>query len=254
MRLYNKIVVVLLIFLSFSCATKKDVIYLQNHETYKASTIVPSETTIQANDILKITVGALVPEAALPYNKVSSGTLQSTSIDILKLEGYVVSAEQRIQFPILGPISVKNKTTNQLSAHIKNLLEAGGHLTNPRVNIRVLNSKFTVLGEVNNPGTFNHTETNLSLLQALGYAGDLTINGKRDDVVLIRELDGTRKISHINLNSTNWLDSEAYQIQPNDVIIVNPNNRLIKGSGIVDTGTFLAIASLTLSVVILLTR
>ena len=256
MRLYNKIVVVvfLLIFLSFSCATKKDVIYLQDNETYKTSTIVPSETTIQPNDILKITVGALVPEAAIPYNKVSFGTVQSTSIDIMKLEGYVVSPERSIQFPILGVISVKDKTTNQLSVHIKNLLEAGGHLTNPTVYIRVLNSKFTVLGEVKNPGTFNHTETNLSLLQALGYAGDLTINGKRDDVILIRELDGTRKITHIDLKTSDWLNSEAYQIKPNDVIIVNPNSRLIKSSGIVDTGTFLAIASLTLSVVILLTR
>lgn len=88
----------------------------------------------------------------------------------------------------------------------------------------------------------------------MGFAGDLSINGKRDDVILIREVDGSRQITHINLQASDWLESDAYQIKPNDVIIVNPNTRLIKGSGLVDTGTFLALASLTLSVVILLTR
>lgn len=249
-----RVLAILLLAILQSCVSKKDVLYLQDANTVESSSISFSETTIQANDILKITIGSLVPEAAVPYNKVSAGTVQSNSVDIMKLEGYVVSQAQTIQFPVLGSISVKNKTINQLASHIKTLLEDGGHLTNPSVDIRLLNSKFTVLGEVKNPGTFNHTETNLTLLQALGYAGDLTINGKRDDVVLIRELDGTRKITHINLKNTDWLESDAYQIKPNDVIIVNPNDRVIKGSGVVDTGTFLAIASLTLSVVILLTR
>ena len=249
-----RVLTILLLAILQSCVSKKDVLYLQDANTVESSSISFSETTIQANDILKITIGSLVPEAAVPYNKVSAGTVQSNSVDIMKLEGYVVSQAQTIQFPVLGSISVKNKTINQLASHIKTLLEDGGHLTNPSVDIRLLNSKFTVLGEVKNPGTFNHTETNLTLLQALGYAGDLTINGKRDDVVLIRELDGTRKITHINLKNTDWLESDAYQIKPNDVIIVNPNDRVIKGSGVVDTGTFLAIASLTLSVVILLTR
>ncbi len=249
-----RITVVLLVILLQSCMSKKDVLYMQDVNTVDSSAISFSETTIQANDILKIVIGSLVPEAAVPYNKISSGTLQANNIDIMKLEGYVVSQEQSIQFPILGTLSVKNKTTNQLSNHIKSLLEDGGHLTNPTVDIRVLNSKFTVLGEVKNPGTFNHTETNLTILQALGYAGDLSINGKRDDVVLIRELDGVRKISHIDLTTSDWLSDDLYQIKPNDVIIVSPNKREVNSSGLIDTGTLLSIASLTLSVVILLTR
>ncbi|MGB5418847.1 polysaccharide biosynthesis/export family protein [Algibacter sp.] len=249
-----RVLIILALIQLQSCVSKKDVLYLQDANTIDASAVSFSETRIQANDILKINIGSLVPEAAVPYNKVSSGMVQATSIDIMKLEGYVVSQEQSIQLPILGVISVANKTTDQLAAHIKTLLEEGGHLSNPTVDIRLLNAKFTVLGEVNSPGTFNYTETNINLLQALGYAGDLSINGKRDDVLVIRELDGTRKISHINLNSSAWLTSDAYQIKPNDVIIVNPNTRVIKGSGVVDTGTFLALASLTLSVIILLTR
>ena len=237
-----------------ACTSKKDVLYLQNSKTLDESAFGVMNITIQPNDILKITVGSLVPEAAVPYNKVSTGTLQANSVEIMKLEGYVVSGEQTIEFPVLGTLKVYGKTTNQLAEHIKKELEQGGHLSNPTVDVRLLNAKFTVLGEVRTPGTFNYTDTNLTLLQALGMAGDLTINGQREDVLLIREVDGSRKISHINLKSVDWLDSELYQIKPNDVLIVNPNERVIKGSGLVDTGTFLAIASLTLSVVILLTR
>ena len=237
-----------------SCTSKKDVLYLQNANRVDAISVNLSEITIQPNDILKITVGSLVPEAALPYNKVSAGTLQANSVEIMKLEGYVVSPGQTIDFPVLGSISVVGKTTQQLAAQIKRELEDGGHLSNPNVDIRLLNAKFTVLGEVRNPGTFNYTDTNLTVLQALGMAGDLTINGQREDVLLVREVDGNRKISHINLKSADWMNTDAYNIKPNDVLVVNPNERVIKGSGLVDTGTFLAIASLTLSVVILLTR
>lgn len=237
-----------------SCKSKKDVLYLQNADLMDEASVKMEDLTIQPNDILKITVGSLVPEAALPYNKVSAAPMQANSVEIMKLEGYVVSPELTIDFPVLGKILVKDKTTRQLADQIKTELEQGGHLSNPTVDIRLLNSKFTVLGEVRNPGTFNYTDTNLTLLQALGMAGDLTINGEREDVLLVREADGKRQITHINLKNADWLNSDAYQLRPNDVLIVNPNERVIKGSGLIDTGTFLAIASLTLSVVILLTR
>ena len=113
----------------------------------------------------------------------------------------------------------------------------------------------TILGEVKNPGTYSFTEQNITILQALGYAGDLTINGKRDDILITREVDGVRKISHIDLTSSSFMDSEFYFIKPNDNIIVNPNNPKVKSAGFVgNVGTILTIASLALSITILLTR
>jgi polysaccharide export outer membrane protein len=250
----SKIVILVGVLILQACTSKKDVLYLQNAQTLDTSIVSINNITIQPNDILKITVGSLVPEAAIPYNKITSENFRANSIDIMKLEGYAVSPEQTIEFPVLGFMSVAGKTTRQLAKEIKEELEQGGHLRNPTVDIRLLNSKFTVLGEVKNPGTFNYTDTNLTLLQALGMAGDLTINGQREDVMLVRESGSKRKITHINLKSADWMNTDAYQIRPNDVLIVNPNTRVIKSSGLVDTGTFLAIASLTLSVVILLTR
>lgn len=250
----SKILGLIILFVLQSCVSKKDVLYLQDASKFEDTDISFLQSTIQPNDILKITVGSLVPEAAIPYNKVVSGNLQNANLDIIKLQGYVVSMDQTINFPVLGTISVKNKTTDELAEELKTSLEQGGHLNNPTIEVRLLNAKVTVLGEVKKPGTFNYTEANLTLLQALGLSGDLTINGKREDILLIREVDGKRKITHINLRSSEWMNTDAYMIKPNDVIIVNPNTRLVKGAGVVDTGTFLAIASLTLSVVILLTR
>lgn len=210
---------------------------------------------IQPNDILKITVESLVPEAALPYNKVSSTGPQPQNLQILQLDGYLVSLDNTIKFPVLGEVSTVNKTTRDLETEIKDQLISGGHLTSPTVNVRLINAKVTILGEVNNPGTYNFTEQNITLLQALGYAGDLTINGERNNVLVTREENGIRKVSHIDLTSSAFMNSEYYFVKPNDVIVVNPNNPKVKKAGFVgDVGTVLTIASLALSITILLSR
>jgi polysaccharide export outer membrane protein len=227
---------------------------LQNEGVIDTAQIEMQAITIQPNDILKILVGSIMPEAAMPYNRLGDRAGIVQSLDILKLEGYVVSNGQTITFPILGVISVAGKTMQQLAAELKKQLQDGGHLVNPTVDVRLLNSKFTVLGEVMRPGTFTYTDTNLSLLQALGMAGDLTLNAQRDDMLLIREVDGKRKISHINLMEADYLSSDSYQIRPNDVIVVNPNTRAVNLSGLIDIRTLLTISSLLLSVVVLLTR
>ncbi len=214
-----------------------------------------NSATIQPNDILKITVETLVPEAALPYNKRSSQGMQPQNVQLLQLEGYLVSLDNTIKFPVLGEISTDNQTTKQLETTIKEKLVSGGHLLNPTVNVRLVNAKVTILGEVNQPGTYSFTEQNITLLQALGYAGDLTINGKRNDILITREVDGLRKVSHIDLTSAAFMNSEFYFIKPNDVIVVNPNNPRVKNAGFVgDVGTILTIASLALSITILLSR
>lgn len=245
----------LVLFLLSSCASKKEVLYMQD-ATEKGSTEVKYESAnIQPNDILKITVESLVPEAALPYNKLSSAGAQPQNIQVLQLDGYLVSLENTIKFPVLGEISTANKTTKVLEEDIKDKLTSGGHLSNPIVNVRLINAKVTILGEVNKPGTYNFTEQNITILQALGYAGDLTINGKRDDILITREEDGERKITHIDLTSASFMNSEYYFIKPNDVIVINPNNPKVKTAGFIgDIGTVLTIASLALSITILLSR
>lgn len=249
-----KILVILLLIVVASCASKKDILYLQDADYNSNTPIDYQEVTIQPNDILKITVESLIPEAVIPYNRVVSGA-SINSIELIRLEGYLVSNEGTINFPVLGEISVSTLTIQEVGAKIEDLLIEGGHLKNPSINVRLLNAKITVLGEVNRPGTYTFTEQNITLLQALGYAGDLTINGKRNDIIITRDVNGVRKISHIDITSTDFMNSEYYYIKPNDNIIVNPNDPKVKESGfIANVGTVLTIASLALSITILLTR
>ena len=238
-----------------SCATKKDILYLQDIDTNGVGAIVYKSSNVQPNDILKITVESFSFEAAVPYNKVVNQSAQSQSIELLLLNGYVVSLNNSINLPILGEISTKNKTTQELAEFISSKLVSGGHLSDARVDVRLLNAKITILGQVNKPGTFNYTEQNMTLLQALGYAGDLTINGERKDILLTREVDGVRIVTHIDLTSAAFMNSDYYFIRPNDLIVVNPNTPKIKESGFIgNIGTVLTIASLALSITILLTR
>ena len=246
----------LFILLLQSCASKKEILYMQDLDSYTPTELSYNNNEIQIDDVLKITVSTFMPEAAVPYNK-NFGELgqQNQNIDIMILEGYLVSQDKTINFPVLGTISVDGKTTNSLGKYLKELLESGGYLINPIVTVRLLNAKVTILGEVNSPGTFNFTENNMSFLQALGLAGDLTINGNREDVIIIRNVDGIQTASHINLTSADWLNGKNQNIKTNDVIVANPNEAMVKSAGYIgNASVVLAMASIILSSIVILTN
>lgn len=250
----NSFILLILLLLLQSCASKRDIYYFQDAYDYSRQDIDYEATKIQPNDILNISVTALVQETALPYNRTFTSNNPNINIDLLKLQGYLVSTDGTIIFPVLGKLEVASKSIGDLEKEIENLLESGGHLKEPTVSVRLLNAKVTVLGEVNRPGTYSFTEQNITLPQALGYAGDLTINGKRKDVLLIREEGGVRRTNHIDLTSKEWFDSSQYYVKPNDIIVVNPNNAKVKSAGIIGNfGTILTLASVILTSVVLIT-
>lgn len=249
------LILVISVFVLHSCASKKDVLYFQDANEFSINKVIYDVSKIQPNDILNITIGALVPETALPYNAQTTSVDARISLDLLQLHGYLVSTAGTIKLPILGTLQVSNKTTSFIEKEIKSILEKDDHLIKPTVNVRLLNAKVTVLGEVKIPGTFTFTEQNITLPQALGYAGDLTINGLRDDILLIREENGIRTIHHIDLTSAAWFNNPTYHIKPNDVIVVNPNNARVKNAGFIgNAGTVVTIASLILTSVVLITN
>jgi polysaccharide export outer membrane protein len=237
-----------------SCASKKELWYLQNVEDSANQAILYSNAKIQPNDVLRITVSALIPASAVPYNTMPSQS-GGGNVQLLQLEGYLVSKDLTINFPILGVLSVADKTTQEFAIYLKELLKNGNHLKDPTVDVRLVNAKVTVLGEVNNPGTYNFTEQNITLLQALGYAGDLTIYGKREDVLVMREEEGVRQVTHIDLTTSEWLNGPFNVIKPNDVIIVNPNSPKVTSSGYVgNVAILLSVVSIILTSVVLITN
>lgn len=238
-----------------SCASKKDIILFNDIKVGAETNISYSLPKIQTNDILDVKITTLNPETALPYNTVSPSGNSLTSIELMKFQGHLVSAEGKISLPILGEIAVSGKTTFEVEKFIIALLENNGHLKNPTVNVRILNAKVTILGEVKAPGTYNYSEQSITLPQAIGYAGDITIEANRKEVVLIREENGKRNFYKIDLTKSDWFNSPYYNIKQNDIVYVYPNNVKVKSAGFIgNTGIFLNIFSILLTTFVLLTR
>lgn len=216
--------------MSTSCTSNKKIAYFNNQpDTTFLATTLP-ETFIQKNDLLGISVTSLNPQASAVFNNISYANSPTEPAATLQSTGYLVDPNGQIQFPILGDIKAAGRTTNQLSNDIKQLLVQKKLLVDPIVSVRSLNFKVTVLGEVARPTVINVPSEKITMLEALGLAGDLTIYGKRDNVMLIREVEGKKIIRRLNLNSSALLQSPYYYLQPNDVIYVEPNNAKVSSS------------------------
>jgi polysaccharide export outer membrane protein len=239
-----------------SCATKSDLIYLQDHnniDDWIKNNKSVSLDKIQKGDILKINVFSTSIEATKPYNSKYIETTNASTLEIMKLSGYHVDENFSINFPVLGSVIVKDLTSNELESKISNLLKDGLHLIQNTVTVRHLNSKFTVLGEVNSPGTYSFINNRLNIFQALGYAGDLTVDGKRNNISLLRNYNGTYKINKINISNLDILNSNNFYIKNNDIIVVDPSFRKVKSRGFIgDVSTIAAISSMIVSITLLL--
>lgn len=213
-----------------SCTMAKEIPYFKNLESTNGELpITQSEAYIHNNDILGITISAMDPMAVAPFNLplVTYATPGEERISTTPaLQPYIVDTNGEIKFPILGQIKIGGLKKSEAEALIKEKLKP--YLKDPIVSIQFMNYRITILGEVSRPGTYTIKNERISLLEALGLAGDLTIYGRRDNVLLIRELDGGKKeYIRINLKDTDILSSPFYYLQQNDVIYVEPNKTRI---------------------------
>lgn len=247
----NLFILIILSLIIQSCANKRDILYYQDIVENSSSSVNYSSSLIQVNDILYIKVSSLISEATEPFN-IQTSTSVNANISLYKLQGYSVTADGNINFPVLGTIRVLGMSIVDLQDKIAKMLEEQGYLKKPAVNVRVINNKVTVLGEVNVPGTFNYDEQALTLNQAIGLAGDLTMYGKRRDVLLIREVNGTRTFIKLDLTSSEWFNGPYYYVKQNDVIIVNPNGpRLLNSGYLTSVGSVIGVISFGLSLFLL---
>ncbi|MFL9831763.1 polysaccharide biosynthesis/export family protein [Flavobacterium sp. ARAG 55.4] len=246
-------IILLFLLLLQSCTTRKQTLYLQNLDEYSNSAIKYPMTPIQPNDILKIDVGDVNPLVAAPFNRTSANNNADSSVEMMKLKGYLVTPEGTITMPVLNEIKAAGITPSQLENNIKDRLVSEGYLVSPTVSVRVLNNKFTILGEVKSPGVINFSEESVSLLDAIGLAGDLTYFAVRKDVKLIRELDGKRIVYHIDLTSASWMSDPNYRIRQNDVIVVSPNKVKANSGGLIkDPLQLFSVAASLLTIFLLL--
>ncbi len=232
-----------------SCASPKEMNYFPQIKDEIVSNKYPlSEPQIQINDLLSIIVTSSSPEASAIFNAPNESTnitsLAATSINTLTI-GYLVNQNGDIQFPVLGQIHVLGLTKFQLSSIITEKIIEKKLLIDPIVTIRYLNFKVSVMGEVSRPGVFTTPTEKLSILEALSFAGDITIYGEKNNVLLIRENEkGEKIVKRLNLTDQSILSSPYYYLKSNDVLIVSSNGqRLVKEKNSQTIPIFFAILS-----------
>jgi polysaccharide export outer membrane protein len=235
MKLINSFCVLALIILSSSCAPRRNLVYFSdlidntNNSQVITSYSIPK---IQTNDLLSITINTLSSESNLMFS-VNSNNINKNGY--FEKEGYRIDRDGNINFPVVGRINLKGLTLEEAQQVLSNKLNQ--FVKNPIVNMQYLNFRITVIVEVNNPATFTIPNEQINLLEALGMAGDLTAYGKRENILVIREIEGKRTIVRMNINNREILDSPYFYLKQNDVIYVepdkaksiefSPNNRLM---------------------------
>ena len=225
------------LFIMSSCSSYKNVPYLQNPEVVNElkKELPMYDAKIMPKDLLTIMVNTTDPEAAAPFNLTAQTAANNANTSLYSqptLQQYLVNNEGNIDFPVLGRLHVGGLTKDQAEDLIREKMKP--YLREePIVTVRMVNYKISVMGEVARPGTFTVSNEKVNILEALAMAGDLTIWGKRDDVMLIREdAKGKREIITLNLNDANLITSDHYYLQQNDILYVSPNKTKAKNSDI----------------------
>ncbi len=214
-----------------SCASRKEYIYFQDEPAKEATSLKNiTHITYQPNDLLTIDVAALDPDVVKPFN-LPAVSYSESALNVqgtLTMRTYLVDTNGNIEFPTLGTIKIGGLTREQATAMMKEKLTE--YVKDPIVNIRLVNFTITVIGDVNRPGTYTIQDERVSIPEALGLAGDLTNTGMRNNVFLIREINGEKRFAKLDLTSINIVGSPMYYLAQNDVIYVEPNNAKIKSS------------------------
>lgn len=256
-RTYVKrpIFLMLLLLMISSCVSRKEMVYFQEIEQLNKSQIQRSGNNleIRPDDLLTIRVSAPEQEAAIPFNLTK--TIQSSNAirGDVEPETYMVSNEGTIEFPILGTIEVAKLTTFEVADKIKIMIT--DYVKDPIVNVRVLNFQISVLGEVAKPGTFDIEDDHISVSKALAMAGDLTIYGKRENILVMGETEGEKTYAYLDLTDANVVNSPHYYLRQNDVVYVEPKSTRRQTAG--STGlaaTYISIASVLASLIVLFTK
>jgi polysaccharide export outer membrane protein len=232
--------------LLWGCNTKKEIVYFQGQPTEYAanSTYNP---TIKPDDLLSILVMANDEKSTMLFNLpqgVGNNLYGGYSQGAPTPPGYLVDSEGNIHFPVVGTIKLAGLTRTAAIETLKEKLSS--YIVNPTISVRILNFRVTVLGEVRNPGTFTIPNERITVLEALGIAGDLLITGERENILVIRDEGGKKREYRIDLTSESLFSSPVYYLQQNDVIYVEPNRAKRNSSVVNASNTGIVISSLSL--------
>jgi len=257
---YLSILTVLLISIT-SCKTREKLVYFQNGVSGSDSSAVNTSNytpTFKKDDLLSIVVTADEPEAAIPFNLPVSLTSRVISSGYSggnpERIGYLIDENGNVNMPFLGVIKLSGLSRSEAVLLIESKLSV--YINHPIVNIQILNYKVTVLGDVAKPGTYKVPNERVTLLEAVGLAGDLKITGNRKNVLVIRDNDGAKTEHRIDLTSSDLFSSPVYYLEQNDMVYVEPNGTARSRSSVLVTtsGIFISLTSLILTTISIITK
>lgn len=254
----KKIFFFLFSILLFSCASRKDVVYYQNIDSLGIQAKSNSyEVKIQPDDLLSIIVSAEDPEIAVPFNLrtvsivTPNGQNRATGQETMQL--YLVDANGTIDFPVLGKLKVSGLSRTEVTKMFQDKISV--YIKNPIINFRITNFKISVQGEVNVPGTYTLDSERITLIEALTKASDLTVYGKRDNILIIRDIEGVKTFNRVDITKADFINSPFYYLAQNDVVYVEPNKTRINAAGVgPNTGVIVSVTSLLITVIALLIK
>ncbi|AUC22227.1 sugar transporter [Polaribacter sejongensis] len=245
----------LLVIVMSSCVSNKDIAYFQFDEINQSEVNNNFETIFKPDDLLQITISSDNIEATLPFNlpAVTFGTA-GTATGTPKQQTYLIDSRGEIDFPILGKLKLGGLSREAALDLFKQKLSPD-YVASPTINISIANFKVTVYGDVKKPGTYTIPNERVSILDAIGLAGDLNISGKRDNVLVIREENNKKVKYRVNLLSNKTLSSPVFYLQQNDVVYVEHNKARIQSASSNSNSTLIiSVTSLIITLVSILTR
>ncbi|MDC1767466.1 MULTISPECIES: polysaccharide biosynthesis/export family protein [Bacteroides] len=265
MKFCNFLSVAISILLLSSCSTSQGISYFQDLRPGESevSLTAPTEIRIQPKDKLSILVNSQDQRLTNLFNlpivsqQIGQESIQGTNRGV---SGYTVNLKGNIDFPVLGEIHVQGMTREEVAVHIKQELKSHDLIKDPVVTVEFMNLSVSIMGEVNKPGRYNIDKDNLTILDALSQAGDLTIYGKREKVLVLRNENGMQRVYGVNLCSAGHLySSPVYYLQQNDVVYVEPNNTrarqsTVNGNNVRSTSFWISLASLLTSIAVLIAK
>lgn len=244
--------VLLILLATVSCTNTKRAVYFSGQRNGSFDAPAIPKLVIQNNDLLSISVSSLNPEASAIFNQPNNpptATNNNTSTTTTAT-GYLVDGEGNIQFPFLGAVKASGLSKDELKDKLTKAMVDKKLLVDPIITIRFLNFKVTVLGEVAHPNVITVPSERISLLEAIGLAGDLTIYAQRDNVLVIRDEDGKKVTHRLNLNSTELFNSPYYYLKSNDVVYVEPNKSKVASTGRANQWLPLVLSALSLGIIV----
>lgn len=240
--------------LIFSCASRKDMAYYQNIDSVvNGESKANFDPALEVDDLLRIVVLAENPEIAAPFNINHLDPGSGIAATGQETNTYLIDSEGFIQFPVIGRIKLGGLTKSQAVTELNSVLRE--YLKKPSVNISILNYKVTVQGEVARPGVFNIQSERLTLPEALSMAGDLTIYGKRNNIMVIREKAGKKTVERVDITKADFVNSPYYYLSQNDLVYVEPNSARINASTVgPNIGLILSAGSFLVTIIVLITK